>query len=65
MKQQRQLGRSGPMVGAVGYGAMVLEGIYGAIDEGSALAVLRHGLPERGGRVDGRAEAGVPGRVAT
>lgn len=33
----RRLGRNGPQVGALGYGAMVLEGYYGASEDGAAL----------------------------
>jgi aryl-alcohol dehydrogenase-like predicted oxidoreductase len=34
----------GPAVSAIGYGAMGLEGYYGAADETDAVAVLRHVL---------------------
>jgi aryl-alcohol dehydrogenase-like predicted oxidoreductase len=44
MQVQRQLGSIGPSVGAVGYGAMGLEGYYGATEEENALAVIRHAL---------------------
>ena len=37
MRQQRKLGSDGPAVGPVGYGAMGLEGYYGATDEDSAV----------------------------
>ena len=42
--EQRTLGRSGPAVGCLGYGAMVLEGFYGAADEKEALATIRRAL---------------------
>ncbi len=41
---QRQLGRQGLTVGAIGYGAMVLEGYYGAADDSDALDTIRHAL---------------------
>lgn len=41
---QRKLGKSGPMVSAIGYGAMGLEGYYGATDEEDAAAVISHAL---------------------
>jgi aryl-alcohol dehydrogenase-like predicted oxidoreductase len=44
MKQQRQLGSGGPTVGAIGYGAMGLEGYYGTTEEDNAIAVIRHAL---------------------
>jgi aryl-alcohol dehydrogenase-like predicted oxidoreductase len=44
MIPQRSLGKQGLKVGAVGYGAMVLEGWYGAIDEAAAVDTLRHAL---------------------
>lgn len=37
----RRLGRTGPEVSAIGYGAMVLEGYYGAVDDTEAIATLR------------------------
>jgi len=46
MKQQRNLGSDGHPVGAIGYGAMGLEGYYGATDEENAVEVLRHALDE-------------------
>jgi len=33
MITKRQLGSKGPEVGCLGYGAMVLEGYYGGVDE--------------------------------
>ncbi|MGD9301930.1 MAG: aldo/keto reductase [Desulfobacterales bacterium] len=46
MKPNRSLGKDGPAVGAVGYGAMGLEGYYGAADEESSIDVIRHALDE-------------------
>ena len=40
----RQLGQQGPMVSAIGYGAMVLEGYYGASDANQAGQVLKQAL---------------------
>jgi aryl-alcohol dehydrogenase-like predicted oxidoreductase len=42
--EQRRLGASGPLVSAVGYGAMGLEGYYGAADETAAVDTMRHAL---------------------
>lgn len=44
MKKLRNLGKEGPLVGAIGYGAMGLEGFYGGTDEQRAIAVVRHAL---------------------
>ena len=44
MKQKRKLGSDGPLVSAIGYGAMVLEGYYGNTDEKNAVKVIRHAL---------------------
>ena len=44
MVPKRELGKNGPMVSAIGYGAMVLEGYYGSADEDEAIATLRHAL---------------------
>jgi aryl-alcohol dehydrogenase-like predicted oxidoreductase len=41
---KRQLGNRGPEVGCLGYGAMVLEGYYGAVDEQQAIKTIRHAL---------------------
>lgn len=46
MKNHRNLGSQGPLISAIGYGAMGLEGYYGATDEQKALAVIRHALEE-------------------
>ena len=44
MKQNRKLGSDGPFVGAIGYGAMGLEGYYGNAEESEALEVIRHAI---------------------
>ncbi len=44
MIKTRNLGKSGPAVGALGYGAMVLEGYYGASDDEQALATIHRAL---------------------
>jgi len=44
MIPQRTLGKEGLKVGAIGYGAMVLEGWYGAVDEAAAVNTIRHAL---------------------
>ena len=44
MNLQRKLGRSGPLVSAIGYGAMGLEGYYGATGEQEALTVIAHAM---------------------
>jgi aryl-alcohol dehydrogenase-like predicted oxidoreductase len=38
--KKRSLGRGGPQVGAIGYGAMSLAGAYGACDPGQAMRIL-------------------------
>ena len=38
--QQRELGKGGPLVGQVGFGAMSFAGFYGATDEPTSLATL-------------------------
>jgi aryl-alcohol dehydrogenase-like predicted oxidoreductase len=45
------LGKSGPLVGRLGYGAMVLEGFYGEADEASGIKTLVHAI-ERGMMID-------------
>lgn len=42
--RMRRLGRSGPLVGAVGFGGMPLSGFYGAADPGAAQRVLEQAL---------------------
>ena len=44
MITKRQLGSKGPEVGCLGYGAMVLEGFYGSVDEPQAIATIQHAL---------------------
>lgn len=44
MLPRRRLGRDGPEVSALGYGAMVLEGYYGTVDENVAVATVRRAL---------------------
>lgn len=52
MKKVRNLGSKGPPVGAIGYGAMGLEGYYGSTDEGNAVKVIRHALDEGCSMID-------------
>ena len=44
MIEKRQLGNKGPEVGCLGYGAMALEGYYGAVEEADAIATIQHAL---------------------
>lgn len=44
MIRKNTLGRNGPYVGCLGYGAMVLEGYYGASDADQAVETIRHAL---------------------
>lgn len=44
MIKQAELGRGGPLIGRLGYGAMVLEGYYGASDDKEAVKVLCHAI---------------------
>jgi aryl-alcohol dehydrogenase-like predicted oxidoreductase len=44
MIPQRQLGQYDLKVSAIGYGAMVAEGVYGAVDEAAAIATMHHAL---------------------
>lgn len=44
MIEKRQLGCNGPAVGCLGYGAMVLEGYYGASDDDQAIATIHRAL---------------------
>lgn len=41
---KRQLGKGGPLVGALGCGAMVLEGYYGASDDDEAIRTIQRAL---------------------
>ena len=51
MIEQTQLGNAGPAVGRLGYGAMVLEGFYGASDDSAAIKTLCHAI-ESGMMID-------------
>jgi aryl-alcohol dehydrogenase-like predicted oxidoreductase len=42
--QQRRLGKDGPMVSAIGFGAMSFAGVYGESDDGESEATLRRAL---------------------
>ena len=42
--EKRKLGSNGPSVGCLGYGAMVLEGYYGASDDAQAVGTIRRAL---------------------
>lgn len=44
MIRKHPLGKNGPGVGCLGYGAMVLEGYYGASDDGQAMATIHRAL---------------------
>ena len=44
MIDMRLLGNGGPSVGCLGYGAMVLEGYYGASDDDQAVQTLQHAI---------------------
>ena len=44
MLPKRRLGKNGPLVGCIGYGAMVLEGYYGPCDDRQAIETIRHAL---------------------
>ena len=41
---KREVGKGGPLVGALGYGAMVLEGYYGASDDDEAIRTIYRAL---------------------
>ncbi|MGD2096928.1 MAG: aldo/keto reductase [Desulfobacterales bacterium] len=41
---KRKLGKNGPEVSAIGYGAMVLEGFYGSTEESDSIATVQHAL---------------------
>ncbi len=51
MIRKKPLGDGGPEIGRLGYGAMVLEGYYGASDDDAAVATLRHAI-EMGMMID-------------
>lgn len=42
--KQKPLGKNGPHMSRVGFGAMTLDGLYGAVEEDAAQAVLRHAI---------------------
>jgi aryl-alcohol dehydrogenase-like predicted oxidoreductase len=44
MIETRPLGKEGPLVGVLGYGAMVLEGYYGASDDEDAVGTIHRAL---------------------
>lgn len=44
MLEKRLLGKGGPSIGCLGYGAMVLEGYYGGSDDDQAVQTLRHAI---------------------
>ena len=44
MIDKRNLGKDGPPVGRLGYGAMVLEGYYGTSDDEQAVGTIRRAL---------------------
>lgn len=44
MIEKTKLGKDGPLVGRLGYGAMVLEGYYGDSEDGSAVKTLLHAI---------------------
>ena len=46
MIAKQPLGKDGPAVGCLGYGAMVLEGYYGGVDEDPAVETIRHAIDE-------------------
>lgn len=42
MAKQAKLGANGPVVNRIGYGAMVLEGLYGSANDEGSIQTLRH-----------------------
>jgi aryl-alcohol dehydrogenase-like predicted oxidoreductase len=44
MIEKRPLGKAGPLVGVLGYGAMVLEGYYGSSDDDDAVGTIHRAL---------------------
>jgi len=44
MTEKEQLGKNGPVLARIGYGAMVLEGYYGASDDNDAIKTLQHAV---------------------
>ena len=51
MIEKSNLGQNGPLVSRLGYGAMVLEGFYGASNDSSAVDTLTHAI-EMGMMID-------------
>ena len=51
MIKKYSLGKKGPEVGCLGYGAMVLEGYYGQADDNQAVETIRHAF-EAGMMID-------------
>ena len=51
MIEKSNLGKNGPLVGRLGYGAMVLEGFYGASNDSAAVDTLAHAI-EMGMMID-------------
>lgn len=47
MIDRRSLGRDGPSVGCIGYGAMVLEGYYGRSEDEQAVRTLHRAIDLR------------------
>ena len=44
MLEKKTLGKDGPLVGRLGYGAMVLEGYYGGSEDDAAIRTLCHAI---------------------
>jgi aryl-alcohol dehydrogenase-like predicted oxidoreductase len=59
--EQRNLGDSGPRVSAIGYGAMVLIGLYGDVDEDQGVRVIEHALDRGISLIDTADAYGVDG----
>lgn len=51
MIEKKKLGKNGPEIGRLGYGAMVLEGYYGESDDSLAVKTLAHAI-EQGMMID-------------
>jgi aryl-alcohol dehydrogenase-like predicted oxidoreductase len=59
--KRRNLTESGPNVSAIGYGAMVLMGLYGEVDEEQGVRVIRHALDRGVDFIDTADAYGVDG----
>jgi aryl-alcohol dehydrogenase-like predicted oxidoreductase len=59
--KQRNLTEGGPSVSAIGYGAMVLMGLYGEVDEEQGVRVIRHALDRGVNFIDTADAYGVDG----